>query len=201
MSALVVETLSTADIASNLRLCNSVGWPDTEAEWRVIHEAALVLGVRRDGQLLGQGALGLYPGAGSIAKMVVAPDARRNGIGAAILDALLNEAARRSLPVVGLVATALGRPPDLVDMQGRLGSGCELRLDHFRKAENGGDNVVEVVRCRLPAIRSSASGAPVPVASSISCGRARETHARSHWTRRRPQAAAPAAGRPCPIRR
>src|SRR5450432_1185264 len=110
MSALVVETLSTADIASNVRLCNSVGWPDTEAEWRVIHEAALVLGVRRDGQLLGQGALGLYPGAGSIAKMVVAPDARRNGIGAAILDALLNEAARRSLPVVGLVATALGRP-------------------------------------------------------------------------------------------
>jgi GNAT superfamily N-acetyltransferase len=110
MTTLAVETLSAADIPSNVRLSNSVGWPDTEAEWRVIHDAALVLGVRRAGQLVGQGALGLYEGAGSIAKMVIAPDAQRQGIGSAILDALLNEASRRSLPVVGLVATAFGRP-------------------------------------------------------------------------------------------
>jgi GNAT superfamily N-acetyltransferase len=133
MSELVVETLSASDIPSNVGLCRSVGWPDTEAEWRVVHEAALVLGVRRAGQLIGQGALGLYEAAGSIAKMVVAPDARRQGIGAAILDALLSEAKDRSLQVVGLVATALGRP--LYEPRGfeALGGVCILmgtpRLD------------------------------------------------------------------------
>jgi GNAT superfamily N-acetyltransferase len=105
-----VEILSAGDIPSNLALSRSVGWPDTEAEWQVIHEAALVLGVRREGRLVGQGALGLYEGSGSIAKMVIARDAQRQGIGAAILDRLLAEADKRALSGVGLVATALGRP-------------------------------------------------------------------------------------------
>ena len=107
---LVVQALSFADVKRNVALSNSVGWPDAEAEWRVIHQAALVLGVQRDGELLGQGALGLFEGSASIAKMVVAPSAQRQGIGAKILDALLAEAARRSLLQVGLVATPLGRP-------------------------------------------------------------------------------------------
>ena len=87
-----------------------MGWPDTEAEWRVIHEAALVFGVRQGGELVGQGALGLYEGAGSIAKMVVLPSVRRQGIGAKILDRILGEAERRGLSALGLVATPLGRP-------------------------------------------------------------------------------------------
>jgi GNAT superfamily N-acetyltransferase len=107
---MVVEQLSSADIPSNVSLSRAIGWPDTEAEWRVIHEAALVLGVRHEAQLIGQAALCLFEGAGSLAKMVVSPNARRRGIGAAILDAVLSEAASRSLPVLGLVATALGRP-------------------------------------------------------------------------------------------
>jgi hypothetical protein len=107
MSEPVIETLSAAEISSNVQLSNSVGWPDTEAEWRVIHEAALVLGVRRAGQLVGQGALGLYEGAGSIAS-------------------LLSEATQRSLSAVGLVATALGRP--LYESRGfqALGGVCIL---------------------------------------------------------------------------
>jgi len=109
-SELVVEALSLADLPYNVALSNAVGWPDTESEWRVIHRAALVLGVKRDGQLVGQGALGLFEGAASIAKMVVAPSAQRQGIGSKILDALLAEADRRSLSRVGLVATPLGRP-------------------------------------------------------------------------------------------
>ena len=76
----------------------------------MIHQAALVLGVKRDGELVGQGALGLFESSASIAKMVVAPSAQRQGIGAKILDALLGEAERRSLGRVGLVATPLGRP-------------------------------------------------------------------------------------------
>jgi len=105
-----VEVLTARDIPHNLALSNSVGWPDTDSEWRVIAEAALVLGVKREGQLIGQGALGLFEDAASIAKMVVAPSAQRNGVGAQILDALLAEAERRSLRRVGLVATPAGRP-------------------------------------------------------------------------------------------
>jgi GNAT superfamily N-acetyltransferase len=110
MSSPVVDTLTAADIPSNVRLSQAVGWADTEAEWRVIHEAALVLGVHRAAQLVGQGALGSFEAAGSLAKMVVAPNAQRRGIGAAILDRALAEATSRGLSVVGLVATALGRP-------------------------------------------------------------------------------------------
>jgi len=107
---LAVEALSSADLPRNVALSQSVGWPDTESEWRVIHQAALVLGVKRNGELVGQGALGLFEASASIAKMVVAPSAQRQGIGAKILDALLLEAERRSLKRVGLVATPLGRP-------------------------------------------------------------------------------------------
>ncbi|MEI9941287.1 MAG: GNAT family N-acetyltransferase [Pseudomonadota bacterium] len=106
---LVLEALSAEDIPKNVALSNSVGWPDTESEWRVVYQAALVLGVKREGELIGQGALGLFEGSASIAKMVVASSAQRQGIGGKILDALLNEADRRSLFQVGLVATPLGR--------------------------------------------------------------------------------------------
>lgn len=110
MAAPLVERLSAQDIPLDVALSNAIGWPDTEAEWRVIHESAVVLGVRREGVLVGQGALGCFEGAGSVAKMVVAKDARGQGIGGAILDALLAEAKLRALPVVGLVATPLGQP-------------------------------------------------------------------------------------------
>jgi len=107
---LVVEVLSAEDIRQNIALSNAVGWPASESEWRVIHEAALVMGVKRAGEMLGQGALGLFEGAASIAKVVVAPSAQRQGIGAKILDTLLVEAERRALSRVGLVATPRGRP-------------------------------------------------------------------------------------------
>lgn len=104
-----VRALSVEDLPRNVALSNTVGWPDTQAEWAVIHQAALVLGVEREGALLAQGALGLFEGAGSIAKMVVAPTAQKQGLGGKVLDALLLEAERRSLSRVGLVATPAGR--------------------------------------------------------------------------------------------
>ncbi|HET7544217.1 MAG TPA: GNAT family N-acetyltransferase [Polyangiaceae bacterium] len=108
-SELVVEALSAEHLPANVALSNSVGWPDTASEWQVIHGAALVMGVRRAGELIAQGALGLFEGTGSIAKMVVAPSAQRQGLGAKVLDALLIEAERRSLSRIGLVATPAGR--------------------------------------------------------------------------------------------
>lgn len=104
-----VRALSLEDLPRNVALSNSVGWPDTPSEWGVIHQAALVMGVEREGQLIAQGALGLFDGVGSIAKMVVALAAQKQGLGGKVLDALLLEAERRSLGPVGLVATPAGQ--------------------------------------------------------------------------------------------
>ena len=55
--------------------------------------------------------------------------------------------------VVDQIAPTLRGPSYLVDMLRRLGSGRELRLDHLRIAENGADDVVEVMRnsaCQRP---------------------------------------------------
>ena len=108
-SEFVVEALSVEHLPENVALSNSVGWPDTESEWQLVHRAARVLGVRRGGELIAQGALGLFEGSGTIAKMVVAPSAQRLGLGGRVLDALLIEAERRSLSRIGLVATPAGR--------------------------------------------------------------------------------------------
>jgi GNAT superfamily N-acetyltransferase len=121
MTDLVVESLSRDSISENVALSNDVGWPDTEAEWQVIYDAARVFGVRREGELIGQGGLGSFEGAGSIAKMVVAPSAQRHGIGARILDRLLQEAEQRRLGAVGLVATPFGKP--LYESRGFVATG------------------------------------------------------------------------------
>ena len=121
MPDIVVESLAAADISLNLALSNSVGWPDTDAEWRVIYDAARVLGVRRAGGLVGQGALGVFGRAGSIAKMVVAPSAQRQGVGGRILDGLLLEAEQRALTAIGLVATPFGQP--LYESRGFVATG------------------------------------------------------------------------------
>lgn len=108
-SELAVRALSLEDLPRNVALSNAVGWSDSPAEWRVIYQAALVLAVEHENQLVAQGALGLFDGAGSIAKMVVAPSARKRGLGARVLMALLAEAERRSLTCIGLVATPAGQ--------------------------------------------------------------------------------------------
>lgn len=105
-----VEPMRLEHSAENVALARAVGWPDVEADWSAIHAGALVLGVRANDAWVAQGALGLYGSAGTIAKMIVSPDFQRRGLGALVLDALLAEAERRSMNVLGLVATPLGRP-------------------------------------------------------------------------------------------
>ena len=106
-----VVTLSAAELADNVALSQSVGWPDDAADWRVLYATAVALGVREAGALLAQGALGRYaPHAGTIAKMVVAPHAQRRGLGGKILDELIETATRSGLTTLGLVATPLGLP-------------------------------------------------------------------------------------------
>lgn len=105
-----MSRLGLEDRADNVALARGVGWPDTEGDWNAIHAGAYVVGVRIEGGLVGQGALGVYGRAGTIAKMIVAPRFQRQGVGKAILASLMDEAERRGVGILGLVATPLGRP-------------------------------------------------------------------------------------------
>lgn len=104
-----VTRLAAEELPGNLRLSRSVGWTDSESDWRVLHEGALVLGIREAGTLVAQGTLASYGSSGYIGKMVVDPGHQRRGLGGRILDALLAEAERRSVATLGLVATEAGR--------------------------------------------------------------------------------------------
>jgi GNAT superfamily N-acetyltransferase len=104
-----IERLVPADVPENVALSRSVGWKDVESEWRVLHEAAEVRGARHGGRLVAQGVLGDYGVAATLAKMIVAPELQRRGLGARMLDDFLALASARGLPV-GLCATDQGRP-------------------------------------------------------------------------------------------
>jgi GNAT superfamily N-acetyltransferase len=108
-SDFVVEELSGADVMSNVALSRSVGWKDVEADWRVLHAAARVVGIRDSGRLVAQGALADYGTAASLAKMVVAPELQGKGLGRRVLETLLAPLDARGVPV-GLCATDQGRP-------------------------------------------------------------------------------------------
>jgi GNAT superfamily N-acetyltransferase len=108
-SGSAIERLGPNDVAQNVALSRSVGWKDVESEWRVLHDAAEVRGVRQDGRVMVQGALGDYGNSATLAKMIVHEEWQRRGWGARLLDGFLAEADARGIPV-GLCATDLGRP-------------------------------------------------------------------------------------------
>ncbi len=108
MSAVALAALSPADIPDNVALSRSAGWKDVESEWRVLHAAGDVRGLRRDGRLVAQGVLGDYGNSATLAKMVVAKSEQRQGIGAQLLDEFLEQADGRGIPI-GLCATEQGR--------------------------------------------------------------------------------------------
>jgi GNAT superfamily N-acetyltransferase len=105
-----VETLTAKDIPSNLALSESAGWKDTEGDWQVVHECGMVLGFRGVDGLIGQGVLGLFETAGTIAKLVIAKDLQHQGLGKKLLDALLTAAKKKHISTLGLVTPNPGRP-------------------------------------------------------------------------------------------
>jgi GNAT superfamily N-acetyltransferase len=104
-----IERLNPHDIPQNVALSRRVGWKDVESEWRVLHAAADVRGVRHQGQLAVQGVLGDYGTASTLAKMIVSSELQRQGLGGRLLDEFLASADARGVPV-GLCATDQGRP-------------------------------------------------------------------------------------------
>lgn len=162
-----IEPLSAADVPANVALSRGVGWKDVDSEWRVLHAAARVLGVREQGRLVAQGALGDYGSAASLAKMVVAPEFQGRGLGRRLLDALIAEPVARGVPI-GLCATDLGRP--LYEKAGFSVSG-EL-----------------MILLGVPSLGTTRSGAVVPLSDAataiglerrfVACDRSRMLRAR-----------------------
>ena len=104
-----IERLLPSDAPKNVALSRSVGWKDVESEWRVLHAAAEVRGVRQEERLVVQGALADYGSCASLAKMIVSPELQRRGLGARLLDDFLAQSDAKSIPI-GLCATDQGRP-------------------------------------------------------------------------------------------
>ena len=82
-----------AGVAELERLCFSSPWSEQALELYLTDGVAFVA-VDAGGQVLGYG--------GEILNLAVHPDARRQGLGGALLDALLAEAKRRGLSLVAL---------------------------------------------------------------------------------------------------
>lgn len=87
---------SPSDVESYLNWClrRSVGG----------HMVRLV--IEADGQVVASGQLAVYRGCGEIASLVVAPAYRRQGMGDALLQALIAEAQQRRLDTLEIMAHA-----------------------------------------------------------------------------------------------
>ena len=140
-----IESLVPTDVPANVELSRSVGWKDMDSEWRVLHAAGDVRGVRREGRLVAQGVMGDYGNSTTLAKMVVASEWQRRGLGGQLLDAFLMQADARGAPV-GLCATELGRP-----------------LYESRQFEVSGELVILT---GVPALGTATGGSVVPLSDA-----------------------------------
>ncbi len=107
-----VEVGARLEAVDYRRLRASVGWITPAVDDATLQKALDLtwnVAAREDGELVGIGRL-LDDGAlyATIWDMIVAPEAQRRGIGSAILERLLERAAR--LTIVALVASPAGRP-------------------------------------------------------------------------------------------
>jgi ribosomal-protein-alanine N-acetyltransferase len=87
-----------ADVAALERVCYSDPWPTTAFSSLPANDQVFFLVARRaDGPLAGY-VVGWYVlDEGELANLAVAPDHRRQGVGQALLDAMLSDAERRGV--------------------------------------------------------------------------------------------------------
>jgi ribosomal protein S18 acetylase RimI-like enzyme len=104
-----IETLGPADSAALLALSETIGWPHTPEDWKVVLETAQVFGHRANGRsLASSGALFRYGATlASIGMVLVAPAHRRRGLARAVMEHCLVAA---SASAVTLIATPQGEP-------------------------------------------------------------------------------------------
>ena len=82
-------------------LCFSEPWSEKSLEL-LLGETATGFVCVRDGRVLAYGGMLIAPDEGQITNVAVHPDARREGLGRAIVDALIDEARARGLEQISL---------------------------------------------------------------------------------------------------
>lgn len=109
MTRATIDRLTASHAPAAARLSEAVGWNQDQADWLrmiALHPEG-TLGAWRDGALLGTATLVHYAGkAAWLGMVIVAPDARGQGLGAALVDAALKGCPEP----VGLDATEFGAP-------------------------------------------------------------------------------------------
>lgn len=105
--------LTIDDVAAAAELSAAIGWNQDEQDWRRLIDLhpSTVIGAWRNGRLVGSATLAVYPPDLAWLGMVIThPDARGQGIGGAVVDAVLATPEAASVPLIGLDATPAGAP-------------------------------------------------------------------------------------------
>lgn len=104
-----IETLSEHELPECLALARDRGWLAEDAKWRMLFEAAAVLGVRDSTGTVVATVAHVRPAASFdfVGMLLVATEHERRGLGRALMRRVLDDSAPR--PVL-LYATTIGRP-------------------------------------------------------------------------------------------
>ena len=101
MMTVRIERAHLSQIAELEALCFSEPWSEKSLEL-LLGELATGFACIREGHVLAYGGMLIAPDEGQITNVAVHPDARRGGLGRAIVDALIEEALERGLEQISL---------------------------------------------------------------------------------------------------
>lgn len=113
---MTIRPLTEEDHEAGVRLSTQAEWNHAAADWRRLIELwpGQCLGGEIDGRLVASGTLATYPSAaglvGWVGLVLVDQQYRRRGLGTRIMEAILREADRRGVAIVGLDASDQGEP-------------------------------------------------------------------------------------------
>lgn len=108
-----IRAMRPDDVPLALELCRHAGWNQTEADWRLLLalEPGGVFVAEIDGRPVGTASAVRHDDRlGWIGMVLVHPDARRRGIGSALMNRAIDALRRRGTDCIKLDATDQGRP-------------------------------------------------------------------------------------------
>lgn len=101
MKPVRIERTHLSEVAELEALCFSEPWSEKSLEL-LLGETATGFVCVREGRVLAYGGMLIVPDEGQITNVAVHPDARRGGLGRAIVDAMIDEARARGLEQISL---------------------------------------------------------------------------------------------------
>ena len=107
-----IDRLTMDDIPGALRLSTQAGWNQLDADWRRLLDLwpDLCLGGKIDGHVVATATLARYGNAAWVGMVLVDERHRGQGLGGAIMNAILTRAETAGVKVLGLDATDMGKP-------------------------------------------------------------------------------------------